>query len=49
MAVRPPQGAVRPARAGNLDKVILNYRAIQRTSVFDKKNCQQGDYTLREG
>jgi hypothetical protein len=32
--------AVRPARAGNLDKVRFDYRVIQRTRVFDQKRRQ---------
>jgi hypothetical protein len=39
-AVRPAPRAVRPARAGNLDEVIFDYRMIQRTRVFDRKTRQ---------
>jgi hypothetical protein len=31
---------VRPARAGNLDEEIFDYRAIQHTHVFDQKKRQ---------
>jgi hypothetical protein len=46
-AVRPAPRAVRPARARNLDEVIIDYRAIQRTRVFDwiKRQHTFGDVT----
>jgi hypothetical protein len=40
-AVRPAPSAVRPARAGNLDEVIFDYRAIERTRVFERKKRKQ--------